>query len=163
MQWQAWKRPMTFLASVIAIIAVIHLAFAGENSPAEPRGKQMLREGTRLQDTSGRFEAVGERVSFVLADSGESVRVLENLALERISQVLVQNPAGPQWTISGTLTEYRGSNFLLVTKAIQTGQAAPRPSTPASGIGTRTQVDYSVPEAKATRTIKQEPPRDKHP
>jgi hypothetical protein len=44
--------------------------------------------------------------------------VLENLALQRISQVLDENRGPRQWIVSGLITEYRGSNYLLVTKAV---------------------------------------------
>ena len=57
-------------------------------------------------------------VSFSPAGSKDSYRVLENLMLQRISQVLDENRAPRQWVASGLITEYRGSNYLLVTKAV---------------------------------------------
>lgn len=76
------------------------------------------REGTRLTDVSGRFEIAGDRVTFFPAASRESYRLLENLALERVAQVLSESRSRQEWTVSGTLTEYRGANYLLLTKAV---------------------------------------------
>jgi len=84
----------------------------------EERLGERLREGTRLNDVAGSFQFAGDRVAFHPDGKGESYRVLENLALERISRVLGQARGTPNWTVSGMVTEYRGSNYLLVTKAV---------------------------------------------
>ncbi len=83
-------------------------------------GGKRLREGTRLIDVEGRFDSNGERWNFYLAESDESYKVLENLALERVHKVLEETRASdkPQWIISGTMTEFSGSNYLLVSKAV---------------------------------------------
>lgn len=89
-------------------------------------GGKRLREGTRLIDAEGRFDSNGERWIFFPADSTETYKVLENLALERIHKVMEETRAGekPKWIISATVTEYMGSNHLLVTKAVIKVQAA---------------------------------------
>jgi hypothetical protein len=82
---------------------------------------ERLREGTRITDVPGSFQFSGDRVSFHpdgKEDKGESFRVLENLALERINRELGQARGVLQWTVSGMVTEYRGNNYLLVTKAV---------------------------------------------
>ncbi|MCU0876965.1 MAG: hypothetical protein MUF06_04140 [Pirellulaceae bacterium] len=80
---------------------------------------ERLREGTKLIDVVGSFQVTGDRVSFHPDGTrGESFRVLENLALERIDRVLAESRLSPSWTVSGTITEFRGSNYLLVTKAV---------------------------------------------
>ncbi len=88
----------------------------------EPGSGERQREGTRLTDVVGRFELAGERVTFYPANQGaagkESYRLLENLALERVGQVLSESRARQDWTISGTLTEFRGANYLLLQKAV---------------------------------------------
>jgi hypothetical protein len=93
-------------------------------------GAKRLREGTRLIDVEGRFDSNGDRWAFQLAASDESYKVLENLALERIHHVLEETRASDklQWIISGTVTEFAGANYLLVSKAVikpQTEAAAP--------------------------------------
>jgi hypothetical protein len=86
---------------------------------AANKPNERLREGTRLIDVVGTFQSLGnDNVSFSPAGSKDSYRVLENLMLQRISQVLDENRAPRQWVASGLITEYRGSNYLLVTKAV---------------------------------------------
>src|SRR5262245_7865833 len=99
------------------------------NTPALPGEKptEKLREGTRLTDELGGFSRVGERVSFSPAGSREPLRCLENLALERISRAIDESQGQRQWVVSGLITEFRGANFLLVTKAViqlQEGETA---------------------------------------
>ena len=91
---------------------------SGEESP------QRLREGSRLNDVAGEFDFAGDRIAFFPADSKESFRVLENLALERVSRILSEGQNKPQWSVSGVITEYRGVNYLLVTKAVISTSAA---------------------------------------
>jgi hypothetical protein len=93
-------------------------AVASRRRDEEKLGER-LREGTKLIDVVGSFQVTGDRVSFHPdANASESLRVLENLALERIDRVLGESRQSPSWTVSGTITEFRGSNYLLVTKAI---------------------------------------------
>jgi hypothetical protein len=88
--------------------------FSGEQSKA-PR----LREGAKFHDRVGRFQVQGERVNFLPDDkSPESIRVLENLALERVSNGLIDPRSPNRWIVSGTVTEYRGNNYLLITRAV---------------------------------------------
>jgi len=86
---------------------------------------ERLREGTRISDVSGSFQFSGDRASFHpdgKGDKGESFRVLENLALERIISELGRARGTLQWTVSGTVTEFKNANFLLVTKAVVQSQ-----------------------------------------
>jgi hypothetical protein len=83
------------------------------------KNTERLREGTRLIDAQGTLASVGaDSVTFSPAGSKESYRVLENLALQRVGQVLDENRGPRQWIVSGLITEYRGSNYLLLTKAV---------------------------------------------
>jgi hypothetical protein len=77
-----------------------------------------LREGESV-DLAGRIELSGDRAIFYPQDSRVNLRVLENLALERIAEVLSESRGDRQWVITGVITEYRGANYILVTKAIQ--------------------------------------------
>ena len=101
------------------------------SKPAAASPAERLREGTRLVDCAGRFQFAGEgdRVAFFPSDSKESYRVLENLALERVSGKLAESRGKPEWIVSGTLTEFRGSNYLLMTKVL-IRSAAERPAAP---------------------------------
>jgi hypothetical protein len=80
---------------------------------------ERLREGTRLVDVVGTFQPVGaDGITFSPQGSKESYRVLENLALERIARALDESRGVRLWVVSGLITEYRGSNYLLVSKAV---------------------------------------------
>lgn len=151
---------LTFL--IVAVVTA-NLIFAKDEQPATPNSAQRLREGTRLIEVSGRFEAVVDRVNFVFSDSGESLRVLENLALQRVSRVLGQSQPGAQWTVSGTITEYNSGNFLLLTKAVQTGKTSMKGAVGPSGIGTRLKVDYPNSPEKKSGEKNQESAHDSHP
>lgn len=89
-----------------------------EAGPAGAKAAERQREGTKLVEQSGTFEFLGDRAAFVPTGGKESYRVLENLALERISRQQGDVRSSQEWFISGVLTEYRGTNFLLVTKAV---------------------------------------------
>lgn len=81
------------------------------------RTTPLLREGDRLINQVGEFRMTGEAVVF-LPSSGEPLQVLENLALERITKVLLETRGRREWTVSGMVTEFRGANYLLVTRAV---------------------------------------------
>jgi hypothetical protein len=83
-----------------------------------------------LNDEVGGFSRVGERVSFSPGGNREALRCLENLALERISRAIDESQGQRQWIVSGTITEFKGANYLLVTKAViklQEGETASGP------------------------------------
>lgn len=123
--------------AILALLLLPSLASANEmaataNAPAsearEPRGEKdegdkgvsgnKVREGTQLKENLGGFRAAGDRVSFVSADGQYKLVVLENLTLERVARVLKESGSTSQWLVSGTVTEYQGTNYLLVTRAI---------------------------------------------
>ena len=60
----------------------------------------------------------GDRVVFVPSERKNRYVTLENLNLERIVQVLADQPRARRWKVTGTLTEYQGENYLLVEKAL---------------------------------------------
>lgn len=83
------------------------------------RSSERLREGTRLTEVVGTFQTIGaDGITFSPRGSKESYRVLENLALERIGRTLDESRGTRLWVVSGLITEYRGANYLLVSKAV---------------------------------------------
>ncbi|HEY2411364.1 MAG TPA: hypothetical protein VGI40_03940 [Pirellulaceae bacterium] len=81
------------------------------------KASERLREGTKLVDVVGTFQSAGgDSISFSRDGGKESFRVLENLALQRVGQALDLN--AKHWVVSGVITEYRGANYLLLTKAV---------------------------------------------
>jgi hypothetical protein len=90
---------------------------AGAPGPTKPADR--LREGTRLTDELGVFQSSGDRVAFLPAGvNKDSYRVLENLALQRVGIALDEGRGQGQWLVSGIITEFRGANYLLLTKAV---------------------------------------------
>lgn len=76
--------------------------------------KQRLREGAEIVDAIGTFEWVGDRLSFS-ADKEENVfKILENRMMERVVQTQESSTGDLVWVVTGTITEYRGGNFLLM-------------------------------------------------
>jgi hypothetical protein len=76
-----------------------------------------LREGSTLTDALGEFHNAGDRIIFQPLDRTISLPTLENLALERVARSLEENPTRRLWSVTGTVTEYRGGNYLLITRA----------------------------------------------
>ncbi len=77
-----------------------------------------LREGMRIVGQSGYFRMTGDRIIFFSNQQNTRYMVLENLNLERIADTLADRPRQRKWKVTGTLTEYRGDNYLLVEKAV---------------------------------------------
>jgi hypothetical protein len=67
---------------------------------------------------------MGDRFAFVPGGNKDSYRVLENLQLQRIGQTLDGARGQQPWVVSGVITEFKGANYLLVTKASIQSQEA---------------------------------------
>jgi hypothetical protein len=90
-------------------------------SPAVTR----MREGVELTDRVGQFKLRGDRATFISTDGGLSLVGLENLNLERVVRAISDNP-NQDWRVSGIVTEFRGGNYLLITRAIMLNKPAGR-------------------------------------
>lgn len=88
----------------------------------------LRREGTRFVD-SGHFSIIAGRWMFQSDRSEQSlsagepedapvlptrVRVLENLALQRVVHAIRRDRSDNQWSVRGRLTEFDGQNFLHI-------------------------------------------------
>ena len=104
----------------VAALSEIRRLGADESSPVVAAGNvkplEKQREGTTLTDVTGYFRLTGDRAMFY-AETGARYGGLENLNLERVASVINENPEQLQWSVSGTITEYRGANYLLVSRA----------------------------------------------
>jgi hypothetical protein len=92
-----------------------------ESKPAEAI---QLREGMELVDQLGQFKVSHERTIVALAEGNRQLIVLENLCLERVVKILAGNPEAGNWLVSGTVTEYRGANYVLLRRAVLKGQSS---------------------------------------
>ncbi|MGQ9912853.1 MAG: hypothetical protein ACUVQQ_00770 [Thermogutta sp.] len=100
----------------------------GNSGDAAPvSGPTRLREGTSLRGLIGTIRPVGERWTLFLSQRDERYILLENLALERILRTNASFTEAPDWTIDGTVTEFRGQNYLLIEKAL-IGRVTPPPA-----------------------------------
>jgi hypothetical protein len=95
---------------------------APESSPAPEESAESgvrLREGTQLTDRLGYFRQNGDSLTFVDED-GRELGGLPNLSLERIIRMLksVDEPESVKWSVSGTVTEFSGRNYLLISRAV---------------------------------------------
>jgi hypothetical protein len=86
-------------------------------SAATGAADSRLREGELLENQLGTFDVTGERVHFTVAGRPRVLPVLENLALERVARMLEQQ-VDSSWLVTGTVTEYRGRNYLLLERAV---------------------------------------------
>lgn len=83
------------------------------------------REGTPLVDVRGQFATRDERVIFVPDDGSTALTVLENLGLERVLRASEDSPELLRWSIRGSVTEFGGANYLLLSRAV-VWQSEPR-------------------------------------
>ena len=99
-----------------------------------------LREGSKITDQLGEFQVTADRFNFYLQNDKHAIRVLENLSLERIARTLEDDPSPRTWSVTGVLTEFRGENYLLITRAVLKPRQIP---------ATRTPDNKKDPEAKS--------------
>ena len=96
-------------------------------------------------DGIGRFERRGDRVAFLTGDRPTALIVLENLALERVMRVTEEDGLGPiRWRVSGTITEFRGANYLIIRRAVVKSDVASPPVKP-DGLAERIRTDLADP------------------
>jgi hypothetical protein len=88
--------------------------------------KVRLREGTRLRDVTGRFRKSGDSLTFI-DEADREIAGLPNLNMERILRMLktVEEPESIAWSVSGTVTEFGGHNYLLISRAVYKSAAPP--------------------------------------
>ena len=105
-----------------------HDTAADSNSTAKRSTR--LREGASLIDQLGEFREAGGRVVFYPQGTSTSLQLLENLALERVASDLDQ--PGRIWSVTGTITEYRGGNFLLLQRVVLKSRSNEKHGPPSS-------------------------------
>jgi hypothetical protein len=75
-----------------------------------------MREGTRIESRSAVCRFNGERLNVDLEEFERPILALENLAAQRILDTIRNDPNDDQWLLTGTITEFRGSNYLLLER-----------------------------------------------
>jgi|CXWL01.1.fsa_nt_gi hypothetical protein len=79
-------------------------------------GRLRLREGMNFVNKVGELREAGGAIAFYPDGETHSLQLLENLALERVSLDLEQPHR--KWSVTGVVTEYKGSNYLLLHRAV---------------------------------------------
>ncbi len=109
------KLRLTMMAGIVALLAVV----ANFTIPAmgETQRAEFFREGQAVRGLQGLIERQDGRYVFVSLDKKQRFPILENLALERVTRALDDSITPLTWNVSGSMTEYRGHNFLLLQSA----------------------------------------------
>jgi hypothetical protein len=108
--------PNTAKATVLETSVLGRTYDSGEKLQGNDK-KVGLREGGKIVNQAGYFRASGNRLTFESADYKRSFIALENHNLEQVAQAVAENAKQLEWIVSGTISEYRGENFLLVNRA----------------------------------------------
>lgn len=120
------RAPMAGLMCAGALLLGVVLAGARSSNseeqntnsaaPKSAAATARYHEGDELVAQSGHFKRNGDQLVFCTSDDDIRLIVLQNRTLDRVANDLVGNASLP-WTVSGKITEYRGSNYLLLTSA----------------------------------------------
>ena len=84
----------------------------------------LIREGTTMQSQHAIFRIAGNRLVMTTVQGSERHFCLENLNLQRIHDVLRENPTLTDWTVDFIVTEYKGENYVLIQRAVLTSSAS---------------------------------------
>ena len=86
----------------------------------QPEKRELLREGTSMQSQHVVFRVTKNRVLMTPVSGSEHFYCLENLNLQRIADVIRQNPTLTDWEVDFLITEYQGINYVLIQRAVLT-------------------------------------------
>lgn len=127
MSWQSWIWVLTAWGG-LGWLDSSHMSMRPEAASTtgehvRPTSEQLrLREGSKITEEVGEFRETGGRIAFYPDATGHSIIVLENLALERVSRELDQGKR--KWSVTGKVTEFRGSNYLLLERVVLKSRSA---------------------------------------
>jgi len=117
-----WVAAWGTLAAAAALAMAPSAERPSSPGPSPPAPKRQpahrLREGAEVVDQLGRFQFADDRLVFVAEPANQRFVALENLNLERILRAVADRPAQSQWKVSGTVTECRGINVILIRRAM---------------------------------------------
>ena len=139
----SFRRPTVHGAFIGALVAGMTAAYPSQKAPAESHRRWQssesraagvttgrLRERTTISERLGSFQIKENRVTFATTDGKYRFGALENLNLERVVRTIRDNPEKLVWSMSGTITEYHGSNYVLISRVVlktgKTGRTARR-------------------------------------
>lgn len=85
--------------------------------PPATKERSLLREGSTVVEANGKFRIVKDRLIFQEDGSTRSFVCLENQMLQRVASYLSDEDRRLVWVVTGRITEYESSNYLLIEKA----------------------------------------------
>ena len=88
------------------------------NDVHQSRSRTLLREGTIVRNQRVVIRISGGRAMMTVLEDSRRFYCLENLNLERISKVIQNNPMLTDWNVDYLVTEYQGSNYVLIQRAV---------------------------------------------
>ena len=80
--------------------------------------RPLVREGTTAQSQHVIFRLTGNRVVMTMTQGSDRFFCLENLNLQRVTDVLRDNPTLTDWTVDYVVTEFKGENYVLIQRAV---------------------------------------------
>lgn len=133
----AYSASFWVFATVASTMIVVNLN--GDANPNAPKGlwsnavraedtppiasatkeRSLLREGSTVVEAKGKFRIVKDRLIFQEDGSTRSFVCLENQMLQRVASYLSDEDRRLVWVVTGRITEYEASNYLLIEKAIR--------------------------------------------
>ena len=129
-----WRKIATVLLGCVVASALLGGATPdsgtrrpGGDSPKAPAGNRskdslgslsVLREGTQIEGAAGEIRRGSSRFIFTQTGSRRELLLLENLALERLVRLVERSNRSISCYATGTVTEYRGVNYLLLERTV---------------------------------------------
>jgi hypothetical protein len=136
-------REGTRIASVIGKFSrvgrrwTLELEPADESTPPVVKSNQAREQSSKDSSTVSKNQAevnADEQVERSTSKSAEAksirYRVLENLTLQRVADAIAQDPNDVRWVVSGTITEFDGENWLLLSTVFRAHATIEAVSTP---------------------------------
>lgn len=114
------RAPLFWLGSVLLFAGVgVNLTAQDglDSGSAKKVTTKILREGTRVESRVCECRNDGNQLSIQFdSDGGRNLIALENLTAQRILQAASDDPSDKHWTITGTITEFQGRNYILLER-----------------------------------------------
>ena len=116
-----WLGGFAIVAAVAANATVGDTGGQAVNSSGESNRSEVvksIREGARMELREARVRIVGETLVFTV-EGHAPIEGLENLALQRVYQAILDDPTHDRWLVTGQITEFRDRNYLLLDRGLR--------------------------------------------
>lgn len=120
----ASKSQIAWLLLAVVGAGVATSIFAVEDAPTASANTQklpkdsLLREGAKVESKRAKCSVSGERLLLEFED-GRTLDALANLAAQRVYQACSVDETDSDWIVSGKITEFQNTNFLLLESVLR--------------------------------------------